>query len=140
VASITASPYPRSASRPLHALVLGGTIALFLGAVLADVAYTATYHIHWSDFASWLIVGALVLCAVALVLAVVGLARSSRDARDVVYAAALAITWLVGLFGALMHARDAWASMPGGLVLSAIATVLACVSAWLGLGRAGART
>jgi uncharacterized membrane protein len=138
VASITASRYP-GASRPVHALVLGGTIALFLGAVLADVVYAATYHIQWSDFASWLIVGALAFCAVALVLAVLALVRSSRGPRDAAYAVVVAVTWIAGLFSALMHARDAWAIMPGGLVLSVIATVLACVSAWLGLARAGLR-
>ena len=37
-------------------------------------------------------------------------------------------TWIVGFFNALMHARDAWASMPGGLVLSVITFVLACVA------------
>jgi glucose/arabinose dehydrogenase/uncharacterized membrane protein len=122
--------------RPLHALILGGMIALFAGAALADVAYANAYHVQWLNFASWLLVGALVLTAIAGVLALVNLARSSGGAREIGYAVALAATGVAGLLSALMHARDAWASMPGGLVLSLIATVLAGVSAWLGLGPA----
>jgi hypothetical protein len=40
--------------------------------------------------------------------------------------------WVVGFFDALMHARDAWASMLGGLVLSVMVTVLAGVATALG--------
>jgi uncharacterized membrane protein len=41
----------------------------------------------------------------------------------------------VAFVNALMHARDAWASMPIGLVLSVIVAVLACVATWLGFAR-----
>ena len=40
--------------------------------------------------------------------------------------------WLVGLFNAFVHARDAWASMPNGLILSVVGAVLALVALWLG--------
>jgi uncharacterized membrane protein len=47
----------------------------------------------------------------------------------------------VEFFNALMHARDAWASMPGGLVLSVIGTVLVAIAVGLGFWtqRAGGR-
>ncbi|AEC20799.1 hypothetical protein PT7_2259 [Pusillimonas sp. T7-7] len=45
----------------------------------------------------------------------------------------LLMTWIVGFTNALMHARDAWASMPTGLILSIIVTALACATVWLGL-------
>jgi len=32
----------------------------------------------------------------------------------------------------LIHARDAWASMPTGLILSVVGTLLMLVAVWLG--------
>jgi len=118
---------------PLHAVLLAGTVPLFLGAVLSDVAYAATYHIQWSNFASWLIVGGLVFAGLALVLAIVDLVRADRRGRGIgSYVIVLIATWVVGFFDALMHARDAWASMPTGLVLSVIVALLACLATWMG--------
>ncbi len=122
-----------SAIRPLHAMMLAGSVPLFWGAALSDAAYSSTYEIQWNNFASWLLIGALVFSGVALVIAAVDLGRAERRGRGAeVYAAVLLATWVVGLFNAFMHARDAWASMPAGLVLSIIAALLACVAAWLG--------
>jgi len=42
-------------------------------------------------------------------------------------------TWVLGLVNAFQHAKDAYAMMPAGLVLSAIVTVLAIVATWIGL-------
>ena len=118
---------------PLHAVLLAGTVPLFLGAALSDAAYASTYEIQWNNFASWLIVGGLAFAGMALVLLIIDLCRADRRAAGIVlYAVALLTTWVVGFFNALMHARDAWASMPTGLVLSAIVVVLACVATWFG--------
>jgi uncharacterized membrane protein len=120
---------------PLHAVLLAGTVPLFLGAALSDAAYASSYQIQWSNFASWLIVGGLAFAGIALIFAVVDLCRANRRARGIaLYAMVLLITWIVGMFNALMHARDAWASMPIGLVLSVIVVVLTCVATWLGFG------
>lgn len=120
------------AIHPFHAVMLAGSLPLFLGALLADYAYWSSYEIQWGNFASWLIAGALVFGAVALVCAVVDLFRAGRDGRSVVYALVLAATWVLGFFNALYHARDAWAIMPTALVLSVIVALLACVATWLG--------
>lgn len=121
---------------PLHGVVLAGLVPLFLGALLADIAYARTYQIQWSNFASWLLVGALVIGAIALVWAVVDLFRFDRRiGRDWIYALLVLAMWLAGFFAALVHGKDAWAMMPGGLVLSAIATVLALVATWIGFSR-----
>lgn len=118
---------------PLHAVFLAGTIPLFLGAALSDVAYARSFDIQWSNFASWLIVGGLIFGAIALVFAIVDLFRPELRARgSIPYFVILLAMWVVGFFNALMHARDAWAVMPTGLVLSVIVTVLACVATWLG--------
>jgi uncharacterized membrane protein len=120
---------------PLHAVVLAGSISLFLSAALSDGAYASTYEIQWSNFASWLIVGGLICAGIALTFAIVDLSRPQRRVQGVIpYTAILLLTWVVGFFDALMHARDAWASMRGGLVLSIIVTLLAGVATWFGFG------
>ena len=40
--------------------------------------------------------------------------------------------WGLGFVNALVHAKDAWATMPEGLYLSATTTLLALVAAWIG--------
>jgi len=114
--------------------LLGGTVPLFLGAMLSDIAYFKTYEIQWSNFSAWLIAGGLVFCGLALLFAVVNLIRAQhRKGRPLVYFALLLATWLLGFINALEHAKDAWATMPQGLVLSVIVTLLACAATWIGL-------
>ena len=50
--------YPR-ALHPLHAILLAFPLPLFLGALLSDLAYSSTYEVQWTNFASWLIAGAM---------------------------------------------------------------------------------
>ena len=127
---------PPGAIHPFHAAMLAGTVPLFLGVLLADYAYWSSYQIEWSNFASWLLIGAMVFATVALLCAVIDLARGRRA---LVYTLVLAVIWVLGFFNALQHARDAWAIMPTALVLSLIVAVLACVATWNGFSslRAG---
>lgn len=119
---------------PLHALLLAGSVPLFLGALLSDVAYGQTYQIQWANFASWLIAGALVFSGFALLFALVNLLRARRKSgRPATYFLLLLAAWLLGLINAFQHAKDAYAMMPAGLVLSVIVTLLALVAAWIGL-------
>lgn len=119
---------------PLHAIFLAGTVPLFLGALLSDIAYSKSYQIQWSNFAAWLIAGGLVFCGLALVFALINLVRAEhKGGRPVVYFLLLLVTWVLGLVNAFEHAKDAWAVMPTGLVLSVIVTALALVTAWIGL-------
>jgi len=115
---------------PVHLLLLGGVIALFLGGLLSDIGYARTYEIQWQNFASWLIAGGLVVAGAALVCALLGLMPSRRTRPALLHFVLLLATWIVGFFNALMHARDAWAGMPGGLVLSVIVFALAIVATW----------
>lgn len=124
----------RSPPSPLHAILLGGTVPLFLGALLSDIAYIQTYQIQWSNFASWLIAGGLVFCGFALLFSLANLIRADRRAgRPLMYFGLLLVTWVLGLVNAFEHAKDAFAAMPSGLILSVLTTLLICVTAWLGL-------
>jgi len=122
--------------------LLAGTVPLFLGALLSDITYYNSYQIQWNNFASWLIAGGEVFCGLALLFALVNLVRAPRKAgRPMLYVLLLLATWIVGLVNAFEHAKDAWASMPTGLVLSVVMTVLALVTTWVGLNtRSGAAT
>ena len=122
-------------SRPIrrtHAFFLATTVPPFLGAALCDYVYTASYQVQWINFAAWLIVGGLVFGAVALVYAFVDWFLDGRGRRLPVHDAVVLVMWAVGFFDVLIHSRDAWATMPTGLVLSVIATILAGLATWLG--------
>lgn len=132
VAHVIEHRYSR-AIYPIHAVFLAGTIPLFLGATLSDLAYASSFNIQWNNFASWLIVGGLLFTGIALIFAIVDLARAHRRAPGIVpYILLLLAAWIIGFLDALMHARDAWASMPAGLIMSVIVTLLACAATWFG--------
>lgn len=124
------------ALHPVHAFFLAATVPLFLGALLSDLAYWSSHQVQWINFASWLIVGGLLLAGVVLVFALSGLLRARhRGGRELVYALLVLAICGLGLINALIHAKDAWASMPAGLVLSAIVAVLVSAAAWMGFSR-----
>lgn len=132
--TVTTHPDYRYRPGPLHAMLLAGTVPLFLGALLSDIAYYNSFQIQWANFAAWLIAGGLLFAGLALLFALANLVGAERNAgRPVLYFLLLLVTWVVGLINAFEHAKDAWAVMPTGLVLSAIVAVLAVITAWLGL-------
>lgn len=134
ISSGTANNTYRYLPGPLHAILIAGTVPLFLGALLSDIAYYKTYQIQWSNFASWLIAGGLLFCGLALLFALINLLMADRKAgRPLTYFLLVLATWVLGLFNAFEHAKDAWAAMPLSLVLSVIVTVLTCATTWVAL-------
>lgn len=127
------------AIHPVHAFLLATTVPLFLGTLLSDIAYWSSYQVQWTNFSSWLNAGGLVMGTLVLVAALVGLRHADRrGGRYLAYVLLVLAMWVVGFVNALVHAKDAWAAMPEGLVLSVVVAVLACIAAWLGF--AGLRT
>ena len=126
----------RSTTHPVHAVALAGTLPLFLGALLSDWAYASSEHVQWANFAQWLLAGGLVFAAIPLVLALVRLvARRDSGTPSVMYLLVLLAMWVIGFINSLVHARDAWAVMPTGPLLSAIVLVLSLVAIWLCFAR-----
>jgi uncharacterized membrane protein len=124
---------PRRAIHPLHALILASSFPLFLGGLLSDMAYRLTYQIQWSNFAAWLIAGAMVFAGLAFLWSLVNLIRADRRmGRPLIYFLLMLAICVLGLINAFVHARDAWAVMPDGFVLSAIVTILALAAVWIG--------
>ena len=122
------------ALHPLHAILLAFPLPLFLGALLSDWAYSTSYQVQWTNFASWLIAGALLGGGLALLWALIEwvISGPARTARHAIYFLVLLVMWVLGFINALVHAKDAWAAMPAGLWLSAVATVLAVVASLIG--------
>jgi len=132
----------RSPLHPVHAILLAGTIPLFLGALLSDIAYSQSYEIQWKNFASWLIPGGLLFGGFALLWAAIELFRADRRGqRPIAYFLVLLVAWVLGFINAFIHAKDAWASMPAALILSVIVAMLAIAATCLGFltMRAGGR-
>lgn len=126
---------------PVHAVLLAGALPLFLGAFLADWAYSSTYEVQWTNFAAWLIAGGLVFVGAALVWAIIDALRGSpaRKGTSWLGAGLLAATFALGFVNALVHAKDGWAAMPAGLILSLIVLVLALAAIWAGFSGHSAR-
>ncbi len=138
--SATADKAHGGALHPVHAFLLAAIVPPFLGAALSDYAYFATYHVQWSNFSSWLIAGGLVFGFAALACSLVDLRRvERRGGRFAVSLFLILAICVLGFVNALVHARDAWATMPGGLVLSVIVAVLACVATVIGFHAARPR-
>lgn len=134
VINVNADPARQRSLHPLHAALLAGTVPLFLGVLLSDIAYAASYEVQWKNFSSWLIVGGLVYGGFALLCALIEMLRpDQRGRRAVLYFTLLLAAWVLGMINAFVHAKDAWATMPEGLVLSAIVVALAIAAMGIGL-------
>jgi uncharacterized membrane protein len=119
----------------MHAILAFSALPLFLGALLSNWAYAASYQVQWTNFASWLIAGGLVIAGVALLWAVIDIwrSRAARVRRGALYLLLLTSTVVVAFINSLVHAKDGWAAMPAGLWLSLIVVLLSLVASWLGL-------
>ncbi len=119
---------------PVHAVALASILPLFLGALLSDWGYSSTKVIQYANFASWLIAGGLVFAGFALAWSLIE--RLRKDVISLrpwtIYLIAVAATFVLGFINALVHAKDGWAMMPTGLILSVIVFLLALASVWLG--------
>ena len=120
---------------PVHVVLLAGTVPLFLGELLNDIAYANTSEIQWKNFASWLIVGGLFFAGFAFAWSLVDffLTSSQRGPMKALYPALMLTIFVVGLINAFVHSADAWASVPTGPVLSAIGAVLTLIAAGIRL-------
>ena len=111
---------------PLRALLLGAADAFLVSGFLSDWAYFSDHQIQWKNFADWLIVGGLIFGGSALLWALIDLFRSSLDrGRRIIAFGLLLAAFILGIVDELVHAKDAWASMPDALIISAVVAVLA---------------
>ena len=121
----------------LHVVLVSCAAPLFLGGLLSDIAYARTYEIQWLNFAAWLIAGAMVFTGLALAWSVVTVVLDrARHRAGLLGLVLLLAMFVVGLLNSFMHARDAWASMPSGLIMSVVVAALALLAIWFAVARA----
>jgi uncharacterized membrane protein len=132
------SPGPRQAFHrrslhPLHSMLLGAASSFLVSGFLSDWAYAGSTEIQWKNFAGWLIIGGLVFTGFALLWMLVDLVRLplGRGPRIVAFVLLLA-AFVLGIVDELVHAKDAWASMPEALILSGVVAVLAIAATAVG--------
>lgn len=139
--AIARTDFHRPLTHPVQVVLVVSTLPLFLGALLSDWAYSASFQVQWINFAAWLNAGALVFLGAALLWSVVAALQSRAQARRAtwIFAGAIGATFVVGFIDALVHAKDAGATMPTGLYLSACVLILTVITIWLGFAehRAG---
>jgi len=78
----------RAPLHPLRAVLMAGSVSLFLGVLMSDIAYANSDQVQWKNFASWLNAGALLLSGLALLWSVVALINANRHRRSTVYSSA----------------------------------------------------
>jgi uncharacterized membrane protein len=119
----------------MHAVIAFSALPLFLGALFSDWAYSSSFQVQWANFASWLIAAGLILAGLALLWGAVDVAvsRATRNRRGLTYVLLLLATLVLGFINALVHARDGWAAMPTGLILSVAVVLLAAAASVIGL-------
>jgi uncharacterized membrane protein len=126
--------FPRSFSMPLHPLhgiLLAFPVALFPCALAADVTYLNSSEMQWSNFAAWLIAGALVFTGLSLAWTLARVAMRRAGSRWL--AIVLVALFVAGLVNAFQHSHDGWSSVDTtGLALSVISMVLALAAGWIG--------
>jgi len=124
----------REPIHPLHAIFLAFPFPMYLVAWLSDLAYTKSFQIQWLNFSMWVMVGALLLGGFAMLWSLIDLirARPADRGRHATYFVLLLVTFVLGFINELIHAKDAFATMPEGMYLSFILTVLAFAASWLG--------
>jgi uncharacterized membrane protein len=130
----------RRALHPLNGMLLGAANAFLVSGFLSDWAYAGSTEIQWKNFAGWLIIGGLVFTGFALLWTLVDLVRLplGRGPRLVAFVLLLA-AFVLGIVDELVHAKDAWASMPEALILSGVVAVLAIAATAISSGAPAAR-
>lgn len=118
----------------MHAVLAFSALPLFIGALLSDWAYLQSMQVQWLNFSSWLIAGDLVFVGLAVAWGLVAVfGRAARHRRHGLFLGMLLLTFALGVVNALVHAKDAWATMPEGLVMSIIVLIVAVMTTALGL-------
>ncbi|QIK77907.1 hypothetical protein G7077_02230 [Sphingomonas piscis] len=122
----------RRGAHPVTPMLLPVPILCFVGALIADWAYTASPDMLWIDFSSWLLMAGLIGGGLAIAALVVRLVRAHADRGAIgLPLVLLGSAWIVELVNSFIHTRDGWtAVVPTGIILSAIGVILSLAAGW----------
>ncbi|MBA4090987.1 MAG: hypothetical protein C0494_10375 [Sphingobium sp.] len=124
----------RVRAHPVHGILSAYPLAFFTAAFVADIAYANSAQMQWANFAVWLITGGLLMGVLAAFAGIVdALLYKGTRRRSWPHSIGVLLMMILALFNAFIHSRDGWTSVvPTGLILSAIVSVLALVTSWMG--------
>lgn len=131
--AVTADARGARPIHPLFAFLLSGAVPLFLVALICDITYGNSAEPQWANFASWLLVGAMVFTGLGLLWAFIALLIVRRWGWVALCFLLLLVTFVLGLLDNFEHAKDAWAIMPAAPWYSAFTTLAAALAAAVGL-------
>ncbi|NNM78540.1 DUF2231 domain-containing protein [Sphingomonas sp. ID1715] len=124
------------AGHPIHPMLIPFPIAFFVGTLVTDIVYSQTADPFWATAGRWLLIGGLVMAALAAFASLTDF-LSDRRIR------ALSAAWhhMIGnVVAVLLELFNLWRRLeqgdgfilPTGLILSAIVTLLLLYNGWRG--------
>jgi uncharacterized membrane protein len=129
-------PTLRIARHPIHPMLVPVPIVCFAGALVTDLAFTASGQMMWSDFSAWLIVAGLIFGALAALAGLIDfLGNAQVRAQTPAWPHLLGnlAVLIISVFNLMVHSRDGWTSVvPTGLILSIVVVLILPVTGWLG--------
>ena len=120
---------------PIHAMLVPFPIVCFTGAMLADIVYSNSPQVQWTNFAQWLLAVGFIVGLIAAIFGLIDFlaAGRTRPAIGWFHLGGNAIVLVLALFNNLVHSRDGWTGVvPTGLTLSVITFLLMLVTGFLG--------
>lgn len=117
---------------PVYLLLFPVPIVCFLGALVTDIAYSASASLMWLHFSEWLIAAGLAFGALAALVLLVDFiaSRAIRVRIGWAHLVLFYVALVVELFNSLVHTIDGWtAVVPTGMILSVIGAILALAAA-----------
>lgn len=124
----------RSGNFPGFAILLGFIVPFSLAALLSDWRFYNTFEVQWLNMADWMVTGSLIGGGLALAWYLVHTTIRGlwKDRPHLIAAVLLAVFVVLQFLNALTHAKDNFATMPGGLIMSIITTIVAIAAAYMG--------
>lgn len=111
-------------------------IVCFVGTFITDLVYWQSANMMWADISAWLLAIGLVVSVFAVIAGIidfVGDVRIRALPHAWVHAGGNAIAFVLSIFNAFIHSRDAYTSVvPTGLILSGVVVLILLVTGWLG--------
>jgi uncharacterized membrane protein len=121
------------ARRPLHPRLVGAGAMLLVAALVTDIMYARSLLFQWDNFSIWLLLGGLVLAALAGLALILDVALHRVRGIDWLRFSGFTAAALLSILNALVHSRDAYtAVVPQGLELSLLVSAILVILGWRG--------
>ena len=126
---------------PIHPMLVPFPIAGFVGAFVTDIVYWRTSDPLWASFSGWLLIGGLVMAALAAVAGLIDFLGSAqiRALRPAwIHLIGNVTAVVLSLINAFVHCRAGYeaaryeAIVPTGLILSGLVVAILLVTGWMG--------